>query len=257
MALVCAGREVCKPDYLIERASFEYHVIEFVVSGTWTLECRGGTRELKAGALFTYGPKVEYTMAAGKRGEWIKYFAAFTGSSAARLLAESGLTMGEVRYAQPRRWIHQLFDQLVDSANMPPDDACEIANRITELILLRTHLDGRESEDASGASEKTYVRCRAFIRDHYLTVGSVAEIAAGCNLDPAYLARLFKRHSKERPLQLLNRLKTQHAADLIMRRGFGVALAGQAVGFGDPYHFSRVFKRVHGISPGNLRSSSS
>ncbi|MBN8460790.1 MAG: hypothetical protein J0M04_23415 [Verrucomicrobia bacterium] len=62
-------------------------------------------------------------------------------------------------------------------------------------------------------ASRTSSRCRAFIHDSNLEGGSVAEIADGCHVDPAYLARLFQRFSDDRPLQLRTRLKTQHAAD--------------------------------------------
>jgi AraC-like DNA-binding protein len=44
-------------------------------------------------------------------------------------------------------------------------------------------------------------------------------------------------------------MKMNHAAELITRANFSVKAAAVEVGFEDPYHFSRVFKRVHGVAP--------
>lgn len=53
----------------------------------------------------------------------------------------------------------------------------------------------------------------------------------------------------ETPLQLLNRLKMAQAAELFTTQGLLVKEAADQCGYADPFHFSRVFKRVYGIPP--------
>lgn len=253
LAPVCAGREVCTPEYRIDRRGFEHHVVEFVVGGKWTLWLRGRRHELRPGALFAYGPGVPHRLEAADGGERVKYFVSFGGSAAHSWMDLAGLGEGAVLYAGHPRWIHDLFDQLIECAHLGSEEARELAGRLLELILWRVRSDAEPGPSGSPDSRRTFVRCRAFIQEHYLELNSIEETARRCGVDPAYLARLFARHGGERPLQFLTRLKTNHAADLILRQGQTVAQAGQAVGFPDPYHFSRVFKRVHGVPPGSLR----
>lgn len=252
LELVGAGWERCTPDYRIVRPGFEFHTIEFVAGGTWKLEREGRAELLRPGALFAYGPGSGYSLVTAGGSEWIKYFVMFAGNSARRWLDDCGLAGGEVLYTGEARWIHDLFDQLIDCNRLDPGAAGDLAGRLGELLLLRIRSDAWKEGQRTSDRRQTYARCRSYIRDHFLELNSVAQIAAGCHVDPAYLARLFRRFANERPLQYLTRLKTQHAADLIMRGGYRVGQAGAAVGFADPYHFSRVFKRVHGISPGRI-----
>lgn len=256
LTLVGAGREVCAENYRIDRPGFEYHTVEFVVGGTWSLEHGGHSEVLRSGALFAYGPETGYSLVAGGGGELIKYFVNFTGGGAGECVEACGLSGCAVRYAHQPRWILDLFDQLIDGNRLDLADARQLGAGLLELILGRIRCDAWSGDENRSGGRQTFARCRGFIHDHYLEVGSVGEIAERCYLDPAYLARLFQRYANERPLQLLTRLKTQHAADLILRQGFTVAQAGEAVGFEDPYHFSRVFKRVHGVAPGSLRRKS-
>jgi AraC-like DNA-binding protein len=249
ITLVGAGREVCTADYKIERTSFEYHSIEFIVGGTWKVTHKGNTELLRPGAIFAYGPGTAYTMEAAQGDELIKYFISFTGDDAFHQINECGLSHCAVLYANPSRWIQDLYDQLIDCRSLEVSDAWEIGGQLTELIIRRIRTDTYTGEDRRSEGYQTFARCRAFIYSHYMELGSIEEVAKHCHIDPAYLARLFKRFSNERPLHLLTRLKTQYAADLIMRQGYSVAMAGQAVGFPDPYHFSRVFKRIHGVAP--------
>lgn len=252
LVLVGAGREVCRPDYRNARPGFDCHAVEFVVGGTWKLTHMEREEVLRPGAVFAYGPGIAHMIEAREGEDLIKYFLNFTGRAAERWIEACGLANCGVRYVQGIRWIQDLFDQILDGNRLNRDCAREIGTRLAELILTRIQFDAWPEEDGHSGARRTFSRCRSVIHDQYLTLHSVAEIAAACHIDPAYLARLFQRYSDERPLQLLTRLKTQHAADLILRHGYSVAAAGQAVGFADPFHFSRVFKRVHGIAPGRL-----
>jgi AraC-like DNA-binding protein len=252
LTLVGAGRELCAGNYRIVRSGFEYHAIELVVGGTWQFEHLGRREVLRPGALFAYGPGKGYSLAAGDDPERVKYFINLTGAAAGKWIEDCGLANGAVLYVQRPRWIHDLFDQLLDCNELDAEAAREVGTRLAELILLRIRCDARSRGERRSEGFQTFERCRSFIHDHYLEVGSVAEIARQCHLAPAYLARLFNRFGKERPLRFLNRLKTQHAAELILRRGYSVAEAGRAAGFSDPYHFSRVFKRIHGVAPGRI-----
>jgi AraC-like DNA-binding protein len=65
----------------------------------------------------------------------------------------------------------------------------------------------------------------------------------------AHLSRLFHRFDTELPKAFLMRLKMNHAAELILRGSLPVKAAAAQLGFEDPYHFSRCFKRVHGVAP--------
>lgn len=251
--LVGAGREVCQADYRIDRPGFEYHTVEFVVGGAWKLTHRRRSEMLHPGAVFAYGPQTAYSLAADEGNERVKYFFNIAGESAGTWIRDAGLADCAVLHLQSTRWIHDLFDQMLDCSQLSAEEAREVGNRLAELILLRIRSDARKGGERRSDRRETFARCRAFIHDHYLEVGTVAEVASRCHVDPAYLARLFQRFSDERPLQLLNRLKTLHAAELIVRHGCTVAQAGQAVGFSDPFHFSRVFKRIHGVSPSGIQ----
>ena len=254
LVLVGAGREVCRPDYRNDRPGFDYHSVEFILGGTWKLTHLEHEEVLRPGAVFAYGPGIAHKIEASEGDALIKYFMNFTGGAAPQWIDDCALTNCGVRYVQGVRWIQDLFDQLLDGNRLNRDCARDIGTRLAEMILTRIRIDSWPWEDGSSGARHTFSRCRSLIHDRYLDLNSVAEIANGCHVDPAYLARLFQRYADERPLQLLTRLKTQHAVDLILRHGHSVAEAGRAVGFSDPFHFSRVFKRVHGIAPGKLSS---
>ena len=98
----------------------------------------------------------------------------------------------------------------------------------------------------------SYERCRHHIETNYLTLHSLDEVSAACNLDKPYFCRLFKRFGRETPYAMLMRLKMDHAAGLMLRSNMLIKDVALAVGFTDPYHFSRTFKRVRGLPPSDF-----
>ena len=75
--------------------------------------------------------------------------------------------------------------------------------------------------------------------------------AAG--LEESSVCRLFRRFQGTSPYQYLLRRKMNLAAAFLVESGGLVKEAAQRVGFADPYHFSRCFKTVHGVSPKKLQ----
>jgi AraC family L-rhamnose operon transcriptional activator RhaR len=80
------------------------------------------------------------------------------------------------------------------------------------------------------------------------------DLAAAVNLDPAYLSRLFRRHTGLSPLSFLARLRAERAATLLVHTTLPAARVGAAVGWDDPTYFARRFRSLVGSTPTQYRS---
>jgi AraC-like DNA-binding protein len=65
---------------------------------------------------------------------------------------------------------------------------------------------------------------------------------------------LFRRFSGQTPYQYLLRRKLEAAAARLSEPGALVKEVALEAGFSDPFHFSRVFKRVFGVAPSVFRA---
>ncbi len=72
-------------------------------------------------------------------------------------------------------------------------------------------------------------------------------------MDRAYLCRLFRRYDHQTPHQFLMRRKMHLAAERLQQSDLLVKQVAAQLGFADPFHFSRTFKRVLGLSPEAFR----
>ena len=79
------------------------------------------------------------------------------------------------------------------------------------------------------------------------------EISEKMNLDRRYLSRLFKEKTGQTIQEYLISVRME-AAKKQLARGASVAEAAQLCGYDDACNFSKMFKRLFGISPGKWKS---
>ena len=83
------------------------------------------------------------------------------------------------------------------------------------------------------------------------------QLAAGVNLSSSRLNTLFKRDVGTSPGRYLRALRMARARVLLERTNLNVREIMSTVGINDPSHFSRDFRRYHGVAPSKLREQHS
>ena len=84
---------------------------------------------------------------------------------------------------------------------------------------------------------------------HLKTNPAVFELAAEAGMSPRHFTTLCIRMFGKAPARFLLQLKVRQAEEMLRYRGQRVGEVSEALGFANPYHFSRVFKRVQGRPP--------
>jgi AraC family transcriptional regulator len=81
-------------------------------------------------------------------------------------------------------------------------------------------------------------------------------ISSHAGVHPAYLSRVFRRIFRESLGHYVNRLRVRYArAALAKNNGISLCEVALAAGFADQSHFTKIFKRVAGETPGAFRST--
>jgi AraC-like DNA-binding protein len=83
---------------------------------------------------------------------------------------------------------------------------------------------------------------------------TLSELAQRSGFSAQHLNRVFQKVLGVTPLQYLARLRMDRAAQLLRDGRFSVAAVAKAVGFDDPYYFSRQFSEHHQTSPSQYRA---
>src|SRR5919107_3137233 len=83
---------------------------------------------------------------------------------------------------------------------------------------------------------------------------SVRDLAARINLSQSRFRALFTVHTGVGPAQYLQWLRLRRARLLLERTCLNVKEVMTLVGYNDPSHFARDFRRQHGGSPTSFRA---
>ncbi|MEW6226978.1 MAG: PocR ligand-binding domain-containing protein [Bacillota bacterium] len=126
-------------------------------------------------------------------------------------------------------WIVRMLDQFMDSA-------CEAA--------------GNGHKAASKAVLREAVR---YMRDNIKEKLTVERIAAAVHVSPSHLSHLFRQELGTTVMDYMTGIRLEEAKRLLCDLQYNVSQVAEMVGYQDPAHFSKCFKRSEGISPTTFR----
>jgi AraC-like DNA-binding protein len=89
----------------------------------------------------------------------------------------------------------------------------------------------------------------AVLHRHLQVNPTVRALAAEARMSPRHLTNLCRELFGEPPARLLLQLKLRRAEELLRFREMRVKEVSAELGFANPYHFSRVFRRYTGRAP--------
>ena len=78
---------------------------------------------------------------------------------------------------------------------------------------------------------------------------TVEELAERLQLSVSYFSSLFRKSTGMAPLEYFIQLKLKRACYLLTEKGLKVKEVADAMGYEDPFHFSRLFKKHMRVSP--------
>ncbi|QDT68853.1 HTH-type transcriptional activator Btr [Planctomycetes bacterium MalM25] len=253
LAVVCGGYEDCQADYAIRRVSFPYCSIELVTRGKGLVTLGAEQHELGPGSLFTYGAGVPHRISTDRDTRLGKYFVNFAGSGALSLLTQIAAPPGTCLRISSVPEVQLLFNELIRDGVRGDESSQAICAAMLRCLALRAAAH-RSTGDGTGPEPyETYQRCVNHLVANAQRLTSQQQAAAECGVSPEYLSRLFKRHGRQSPYQMLLRLRMNLAAERLLDSDDTIKQVAQDLSYTDPFHFSRTFKATFGVSPSEFR----
>lgn len=141
------------------------------------------------------------------------------------------------------------FVRLLDT----PAEAQVLAPLVTREIVFRL-LRGEQGERlhrmmALGGSADRIARAVEQIRTHFDRPLRMDHLARELGMSTSSLHHQFKEVTALTPLQFQKQLRLQEARQLMLGEDIDAASAGYRVGYEDPSHFNREYKRLFGLPP--------
>ncbi|WP_235338446.1 helix-turn-helix transcriptional regulator [Paenibacillus wulumuqiensis] len=95
-----------------------------------------------------------------------------------------------------------------------------------------------------------------FIEMNFSQKITVEDIAHFIGLNRSYLCSLFTKTTKGSIQDYLIRYRMEMAAKMLVNTDLTIGNIARSVGYADPLLFSKIFKRIKGMSPKAYRSES-
>ena len=129
-----------------------------------------------------------------------------------------------------------------------------IANSLARAVVLIVEEVIRTSSIAISKENNFVVeKIRRYIQEHYAENFNIKELAGMLNANEYYLSHVFKRITHYSPQQYILRRRIGKAQCLLIYTSLSLTEIAVQVGYDDSNYFSRVFKKVIGISPNFYR----
>ncbi len=226
--------------------------LHLIVSGQGDYQFGERTYHLKKGQLFALFPNEDITYTPNKRYPWKYYWIDFYGLRAEEFLARMGFTTQTpiANAGESYKNLEKLFLSNIVSCQNDPDNTDSIA--LSHLLQIYCELIRKKTfRPAVKQSTQSYTKkAMEYIRKNYSDPHlSLKLVAAKLNINEAYLSRLFRSELDINFTDYVTKVRLAAAVALMDEGQSVICEIAVAVGFSDPYYFSKVFKKLNNCSP--------
>ena len=141
---------------------------------------------------------------------------------------------------------HHAFDYL-----LKPIKEEDLTRVLTAILKERGETE--EEVKHSPTYDKTIDNVVSDIREHYMEDISLTSLAAKYNISMARLSEMIKEHLQLNFSDYIASLRIQRAKELLRDESLSIQEIAEIVGYNDYFYFTKVFKKVEGISPSKYR----
>lgn len=96
-------------------------------------------------------------------------------------------------------------------------------------------------------------RAKKYIKENYKDELHLNKIANNIGISPNYLSTLFKKTEGISFTEYITKTKINHAKELLRDNKYKIYEISENLGYSNAYYFSRVFKKVTGLTPSEYR----
>lgn len=152
--------------------------------------------------------------------------------------------LSEDLQADLRVQLDHLYDDLMHAVGQFDDQKmCDILSRMIELSFSIT------SVQAGVTIHDIVSQVRSYIDQNYFENITLPDLARRFSVDATYLSRVFKQDTGVNLMMYIAKHRVNRAKELLSEQALSITEIAQMVGYSDYAYFSRVFRKMEGISP--------
>lgn len=240
--------------YRKRRKGAQQYILIYCIKGSGKINIKGNNFLIKPNDFIIIPKQVEHSYRANRNNPWSIYWMHFTGvisdSLFKKYLENFQLQGNSTPFTQSRIYLFEKIFNLIQSNLIL---SIEYANVLAFNFINQLIYHSLESENLN-KNEKTIIdTIKEFLNQNLHKRLTLNEIASEFNYSISHIHYKFRIKTGYAILDFFNLKKIQKACELLNYTDKSIKEISFAVGFENPFYFSRLFKKYMGKSPRNYR----
>lgn len=120
--------------------------------------------------------------------------------------------------------------------------------------LHEKHINAKGTKDNYDEGRKIILKAVEYINENFKKDIMLEEVANFVNISSFYFSKIFKEYTGKNYVDYITDLRIEIAKDKLIEGIISIKEICYEVGYNDPNYFSRVFKKVEGLSPSEYKN---
>ena len=267
---ISAGNPLTSSLYITDigfypRAKFHYrdrsggidqNILIYVREGEGIINVQNTRYRMRSGDCYIIPANAPHIYRAELDDPWSIYWIHFKGAKAG-LFAQKVQTPVNIPEPDDPGKAEQvrLFQEIIANLSMGYSyENLEYSNIcLWQLLASFTHLKSFRTFSRTNVNDPVQIAIK-FMKSNIDKDISLKMLADHTGYSVSHFSRIFSDSTHASPIDYLIQLKIQHACQLLDFSRLNIAEIAQRTGYADPYYFSRIFKKIMGISPLKYRT---
>lgn len=191
---------------------------------------------------------------ADEKEPWEYFWIGFNGVEAKHFLKRVGLSSNIRKIKYHLNDEFNIYDTIYNLTNRKvadeSDKIFEIAKLYEIISWLRRNYERKYAVNNNQNSSNKYIRTAIdYLERSFMLQITIAQLADYVGIDRTQLFRYFKDELGVSPKQYLINIRMKRAEELLKTTKLTIKEIAFSVGYIDEYLFSKMFKKIYGVSP--------
>ena len=229
----------------------------YIAAGKAHFHIDGKEEIVTAGHMVLYRPKEPQKYEYYGEDQTEAYWVHFTGSNVTNILHSYGLTKEKkIFYCGSGLEYKNHFRAMIQELQMCKDDYPEMLEIHLRQIFIKLHryFNTISKVDNSQIAEEID-RATLYFTEHYNENICIESYAQEHHMSTSWFIRNFKQYTGSTPIQYILSIRIYNAEALLQNDQYNITEISNIIGYDNPLYFSRIFKKIKGISPSEYRKN--
>lgn len=241
--------------HAMQRAQHDDNLVLLCTEGRGLLRTGGDQVPITAGDAVLLPRHQGHYYRASKQQPWTIYWVHFTGKLAPDLMRYLATRGQHVIHPGVQPDLVTGFQQLLQVERTGYDLGSYIAaaNQLRQLLVRIANYRDQQARHKRGEFDISAIQ--RHMREQVSRPLTLQQLAAIAGVSKSHFAQRYRQLTGYAPIRHFTHMKIEAACRLLDSSQQSVKQVAAALGYDDPLYFSRVFRRVVGVSPREYRSS--